>query len=236
MNIKDVEIRGEKTKYVVSDEGNVYRVTKDGRFKELKHSIDRDGYHHVTIYLNGKPYFSLVSRLVAIAFIPNPLGKPEVNHKNGNKDDNDVSNLEWVTTSENIHHAWETNLSKPKTGDDHPNSVYSNEVIKNVCAELQNGVYTMKEISERNNVSYTVVKQIKNRIIWKSISKDYSFDNCKDARRKSITSEIVENVCQMLEKHESVKDICSKMDISSGTVYNILKRKTWVSIADKYAL
>lgn len=56
-----------------------------------------------------------IHRLVAEAFIPNPLGKPEVNHLNG-KEDNRVESLIWATTSENIQHAYKNGLKKPIKG------------------------------------------------------------------------------------------------------------------------
>lgn len=75
--------------------------------KELK-QYNVNGYKHVKIA--GKLFY--VHRLVAIAFIPNPQNKPQVNHKDGNRSNNNVSNLEWVTAKENSQHALKTGLYK----------------------------------------------------------------------------------------------------------------------------
>jgi hypothetical protein len=92
--------------YQVSDHGRVRRIKADddtwvGRV--LKPSTDkRWGYHHVSLWKNGKGYPRKVHRLVAQAFIPNPLNLPEVNHKKGtDKTNNRVSNLEWTTRQGN---------------------------------------------------------------------------------------------------------------------------------------
>lgn len=182
MKDKSVYINGEKSPYFITDSGDVYRIFSNKK-KYLKHFIDRDGYHRVTLTVNGKKYCRIVSRLVAISYIPNPNNKPEVNHINGDKNCNSYKNLEWVTTKENIDHAWKHNLCTPKYCESHPNSVYKNSQIRNVCKMLEYGDIPMKIISDLTDVSYTVVKQIKAGVIWTSISKDYDFSKYKDQRR-----------------------------------------------------
>lgn len=83
--------------YEVSDTGEVRNV-KTGRCLEPKKS--RCGYLRVTLCNNGFQKTIGIHRLVAIAFIPNPEGKQTVNHKNEQKNDNRVENLEWATTAE----------------------------------------------------------------------------------------------------------------------------------------
>lgn len=89
------------TDYSVSTEGE---VKKDTTNYFLSQSIQQD-YKFVSLLINGQAKRMRVHRLVAMAFIPNPENKPYVNHINGDKGDNNVENLEWVTPSENTIHA-----------------------------------------------------------------------------------------------------------------------------------
>lgn len=80
-------------------------------------------YGYVTMCANGQTFHASIHSLVAKAFIPNPENKSEVNHIDGNKHNNCVENLEWVTRAENMHHARVNNLLKPPTGEKHFRSI-----------------------------------------------------------------------------------------------------------------
>ena len=88
-------------------EGAKYYYTNRTHIKSYRNSR---GYECVNLYLQSKVYKFQVHRLVASAFIPNPDGLPVVNHKDGNPLNNHVDNLEWVTQSQNMKHAWDTGL------------------------------------------------------------------------------------------------------------------------------
>ena len=89
--------------YQVSDDGQVRRILKGGRTKPVK---CKDGlYYTVSLSKNGKYTSFNVHRLVAEAFLERPVGTTEVNHKDGDKHNNNLENLEWVTQKENLIHA-----------------------------------------------------------------------------------------------------------------------------------
>jgi len=109
----------EEWRWVVGYE-QFYSVSNYGRIKSyigkkpryLKPTRNGSGYYVVDLAGVTKPHTFMFARLVAKAFIPNPLNKPEINHIDGNKLNNKVSNLEWNTRAENEHHARKTGLKK----------------------------------------------------------------------------------------------------------------------------
>jgi hypothetical protein len=100
---------------------NLYEVTKCGmvfsrvKNKIIKGVIDPDGYRIVSILEKGKMVKRRVHRLVAVTFIPNPYNKPQVNHKDFNRLNNHVDNLEWATSKEDAEHKVAANRQH-KTG------------------------------------------------------------------------------------------------------------------------
>lgn len=120
--------------FVTCIKNPAYRVNQYGdvlgiRGKLLKGFIHPKGYKHVFL---GNGDCSKVHRLVAQAFIPNPENKPEVNHKDGNKLNNHVSNLEWVTHLENMQHAYKTGLAKTQVGEKSPRAILTKKQVDEI--------------------------------------------------------------------------------------------------------
>jgi hypothetical protein len=93
--------------YSVDQSGVVYSSRTK---KALIGKTDRYGYKVVLLCVGGKRKHATVHRLVALTFIPNPENKPTVNHKDGNKQNNNVDNLEWASFSENNQHRFDAGL------------------------------------------------------------------------------------------------------------------------------
>ncbi len=94
----------------------IYKNGVEARFSQtiLKHSLNKKGYHKVYLSVKSKKYSRYVHRLVAETFILNPENKKTVNHKDCNKDNNNVSNLEWMTNKENMQHAFKNGVFKER--------------------------------------------------------------------------------------------------------------------------
>ena len=144
-----------------------YRKYRDYQHKILKTYLDRGGYRRATLTSFDKNIKTkYIHRLVAIAFIENPLNKPEVNHINGIKDDNHVDNLEWNTHHENIIHAHKTGLTTQK-GEDSVGSVLTEPQVLKIRALKKD--FTFKELAEKYNVASSTIAAAVYRRSWKHI-------------------------------------------------------------------
>lgn len=133
------DIKGYEGIYQISNFGNVKSLSfgpknikqLSSKSKTLKQSLSSSGYLHVQLYKHGKPKTMLIHVLVASTFIENPLNKREVNHIDGNKQNNNANNLEWVTRAENLSHAIKLGLRKPPMlGKKGENNIHRKEVLQ----------------------------------------------------------------------------------------------------------
>ena len=116
------------------------------------------------IKAGGKSWY--VHRLVAETFLPNPENKTEVNHKNGNKTDNRVENLEWSTRSENLKHAFEAGLHN-QLGEAHRSNKLSKESVLEIRQNAQG--LSQEALGTKYGVSQKAISSIINRKTWRHI-------------------------------------------------------------------
>jgi len=139
-----------------------YIVTKDGRVYNKKthkfqtQNLTKNGYY--TVSIRGKRSF--VHRLVALCHIPNPDNLPQVNHIDGDKTNNNVNNLEWVTPQENINHSIRTGLCKRR-------EKLTKEDVLYIKAHPE---VTCKKLSENFGVNATTIGHVRRGDTWKNIS------------------------------------------------------------------
>jgi len=101
------------SKYYINKFGEIYSIGDIRHKATIKFAApNKDGYLYVKLYKNKKEYIKYIHRLVAETFIPNIETKHQINHIDGNKLNNKVSNLEWCTQSENVKHAYKLGLVK----------------------------------------------------------------------------------------------------------------------------
>lgn len=158
--------------YHASYDGKIYS-SKTRRF--LKPRKNRLGYLTVGISINGKKYTRTVHRLVALAFIPNPDNLPEINHKDGNKENNNVNNLEWSSRSSNQKHACDTGLQKPQLGSDHGMSKLKEKDIP-IIMRIRSEGQTLRFIANMFNVDAKQIHRVVTGKSWTHVTMIHTED------------------------------------------------------------
>lgn len=142
-------------------------LTKTPKLKTIGISVW--GYPEVRLWLNQDTKKFRIHRLVASVFIPNPSNLPEVNHKNGNKLDNSVSNLEWVSRSKNMTHLYQELKSPTMRGEKNGHARLSSSQVRKIKEKWLTGQFRQQDIANQYAVSRTTINAIVNGYNWKHL-------------------------------------------------------------------
>lgn len=208
------------------------RIVRNGRtgFREIDECILKQfdnqrgqGYLCAHISNGAKCLPFQVHRLVAKYFVPNPLNLPEVNHLDFDTKNNHFSNLEWSTKEDNIKHYQQELLRRMENGERVSNYRFTkDEIIDIFTSKLK-----FKEISEKYNVNWKTIGDIKNGDTFKSITKDLP-KNSK--RREKLTEDKIIDIYN--NRHLPVKAMTKKYNISDGPVIAIRTGRRYSDITN----
>lgn len=169
------DIKGFEGLYAVTREGRIWSHEKTwaaGNYKNegehpahwLAPYISKStGYPRVNLSKNRKSYVFYVHRLVAMTFIPNPNNFPIVNHKDCDKTNNTVENLEWCTSEYNAKHA-ALNERLPRGSDNHASKLTVEDIV-NIRARAKKGI-SCRQLAREYGVAYSTTTRIVNRVVW----------------------------------------------------------------------
>lgn len=130
----------------------------------------RDGYMVLTLsQTNGKRRQMFVHRLIAMAFLGAIPPGMTVNHRNGDKGDNSLDNLEIVTLRQNIQHAFDTGIKKPRRGEQSPTAILTESQVREIKAEIANGAGNT-ELARRYGTTHSNISAIRRGLSWRHIT------------------------------------------------------------------
>lgn len=162
---KDLIIEGSNKKYLIDEYGNVFDIKENKFRKPIEH---KKGYLKISFWINGKDKKKFIHRLVLETFNPvDNMATLQVNHIDGNKKNNHISNLEWCTQSENQKHAFANNLISRK-GEKNSQSKLSEEDVREIIRLSNKGISTLS-LAHDFNISKHTIQAIKSGRLWKHI-------------------------------------------------------------------
>lgn len=223
------KVKIDNYEYEVNELGEIFRI---GNTTPKYQSVNRDGYKVVGLWKDNKSTAKTVHRLVALAFIPNPENKPCVNHIDGNKQNNHVSNLEWMTYSENTIHSFKNGLQIPLKGEDVSVALHTNEQVHEICKLMEQGLRNI-EITQNYGYSKSLLKNIRNGDSWEHIKSQYNIP----VRSRVLSEETVRWICEKLEQGYRICDIVresTNVKVNKNNVKEIKNRNIYTYYSKDY--
>lgn len=153
--------------YVITKCGRVFRLPylRWGRWTELRElKTVKAEYLQCEIHLKGKRTTQKVHRLLALTYIPNPEGHPQVNHIDGDKFNNSLDNLEWCSAQKNVLHSYEKGLACNK-GERNPSSIFTEQDVKDIRLRRKKGD-KLKNIAEDYGCHLSTICKITTQVNW----------------------------------------------------------------------
>ncbi len=170
------DLKGFEGIYVISKLGNIKTKTTNSKTsgrkptgKILKQKISNSGYLTIPLRKEKKQKNYLVHRLLCIQFLENPENKKCVNHKDSNRTNNNLENLEWCTHSENNSHAHKFGGQKIYVGEKHSQNVLTEKKVLSIREKYNTTKISMNKLAEENNCSKSAIQAILERKTWKHI-------------------------------------------------------------------
>lgn len=165
------DIGGYSGDYQISNLGRVKSFKKKNHGKILKLGKDGCGYYRIGLMKHGKRVTEKVHRLVACAFIPNPENKPEVNHKDSNKTNNAIKNLEWSTHHENAIHCFSIGSGKSRDtkGYKNVNAKLNENDVRLIRKFHRHKLMRRRAIAQKFKVSLGAVDKVIYRDSWNHV-------------------------------------------------------------------
>lgn len=208
-----------------------YYVTKNGKIfstlsnKELKYDRSCRGYCKVKLMDRrlGKFITLQVHRIVAIQFIPNPRNLPEVNHKDGNKANNSIYNLEWCTSEYNKRHAKETGLYRIE--EDNPRAKLTKKQVFQIYKDWDS-CKNKTSLSKKYNVSDALIGEIIRGVRWSSTYEEYYGIPSlykKPKRKKVSISKVKDIVIGYYKDNKSILELEKETGVSNGYISKIIR-------------
>jgi len=158
--------------YQASTLGNLktFNWKNKGVERIMKPAKDASGYLR-TVLINdkGKHCTIKVHRIIATTFLENPENKKQVNHKDADKSNNRVDNLEWCTFTENIRHSIDNNLMVPHPGEKNGFSKLTEKQVLEIRAKFRKRIYTREMLGQEYGVKPSCIKDVVTRKSWKHI-------------------------------------------------------------------